>query len=426
MYRGLLFPFILISAVPGLSEMHGDQKNLINVDSWTRRQDQLRETLKILDSTSLRALEELSAIDKLNNSTDQALFAAVPRAKNSIVFHSQRFVDALAATGKSRRLMHLLNVHDNKEDDVFLIYLACLGRMGLSAKEALPLLRKKLEEPDLPPNVKVSVQVVLADIGDPSKEIRRAILRSLEEPGSADDTLMMVIQTWPSPNAWINRDVEKQITNRMIKEAQHKNREYESLLGLTTVLGLLGEKASPALGSLKSLQRAAIEDHDQTAIVLSLALARIDPKNSTIALRSLFKGFSKIFRRFGRGSIALLLEYPYCIVNSEVSIQLAKMLEDPDLEVSEGAASVLIWAGLKSRDAFPIVLEYLQKTEDDKRRALAVRVLRRIGDFSRLGQLDSALNEDTPQRIRSAINAVKLGIKELDDGYAGTFSKYFE
>jgi len=372
-----------------------------------RRRDQLVRTFKKAEGdawlrTWFRALDELA----LEADFDVALWKTV---EAKLARHLERYAKddwavqlpplwlvALTSPGKAvvPTILGRLRADSTSPTEAHLLLLI-LGRMGPAAKGAMPFLRKQLADPKTPRARKAQIRVVLANLGDGSKDTAAAILADLKKRETSYD----VLQTMASigPRNWVTEGMIR----AMAKEAT---------LDAALVLGLLGERAGSVAKKLDDLQRSTVKDGLPDQFIYGLALARIDRKNQDTALRRLFP---KDFTCHPLGLLALFNNHPpEMLVDAEISKHLGKLVGDKDRTVSGGALMLLEQTGLSARGAAPAVLAFLRSDADVTRRGQAARALARIADYSLLPELKAVAEKEASvevcERLEATIKLIEL------------------
>jgi hypothetical protein len=99
-------------------------------------------------------------------------------------------------------------------------------------------------------------------------------------------------------------------------------------------------------------------------------------------------------------------------VDAPLSRRLARLLDDPDADVADGALCVLVLSLGATRHAFDPVLAFVRGRADEDRRARAVALLH-LADTTQLPLLEAALkaerSEKVRQQLRAVIDSVKTG-----------------
>jgi hypothetical protein len=404
------------------AEPPGQREDGRRKEALVKRQEQLVQTLKTGKFFDvLRAAEELAAMDKLDPLVTRDLVALMKNAPDGQrALESVRLVDALAASGPDGVpvILRALRTAEWKGDNPLLL---SLGRMGPSAKAAVPLLRDRLKDPKTAVYSKADLRIVLANIGSDPKEGLQAIRGWMQALDTHAYPFSAVVQV--RPREWLTREV----IDTMVKDPGDKDQKLEGdgVIIAAELFGVMGDRAASAIRELEAAQKTAIKDRKNVAISATLGLARIDPKNQDAILRRLFKGCPDAFRALERVTIlGVLMETPYLLIDSRLSLQLARMVEDKDAEVAEGAAALLWWAGLAGRDAFPRLLKYVRSDATPARRAVAANVLGRVATFDRLAELEAAHKDEKAAEVRRelqlAIDDIRsVGKEGWDEAYLG-------
>jgi hypothetical protein len=110
-----------------------------------------------------------------------------------------------------------------------------------------------------------------------------------------------------------------------------------------------------------------------------------------------------------------ITEYSYLLVDQPTTDVLVKMLEDPDLQVSRGAAFLLIAAGSSARSGFAEVLKRFLNASSAEKRQEYEYILRNIGDGSHLHRLKGEAAKETNQAVRGGLDRIINAIEKLED-----------
>lgn len=347
-----------------------------------------------------RACRELLFVKKLQPAEWKALIDLVRRDRTG----PPLLIDALARAGEPAvpDYLEILKAKETSEE-LFQAILMSLGRMGPKAKAAIPFLEMNLANPKLKAYwYEASLHVVLANIGYESQEHLDAIQKKLRNYRFREVAVgvLGVIR----PGKWINKVAALDV---------------DALSVIT--LGRLGERAPHgAAAKLRKLFDGYIKRDDPYAILVGLALARVDPKNRDAALRAVCANWERLGPKFGDG-ILIFPNICYRIVDAESSRFLARTLEDSDKKVALGASVLLSFAGVSGREAVPLVLKFLESDADDEVQLWAAAALHEIADSTHLPALRAALKKQESETIRRELRRTINLISHVapTDGPAG-------
>jgi hypothetical protein len=274
----------------------------------------------------------------LSEQQGSELVEEILREKGSGLFFSSslRFVDAIGSAGPAQ-VRYLLDTikKDTTSQEEALACLACLGRLGRLGVSAVPSLREKLKDPRTTPSVAAVVRVALANMGDDSNENKLAILELVRAGQNENEVLVMLIKS--RSKDWVSPEMIQEL-NKRLELPKRAPVSYDSLIAPCTALALIGKSSESVSLKLAALQEKAINEKHPFCVVASLALARINPSKATTTLRRLFKEYSML-QDLSRGKLAILVENPYVMIDSQMSLQLARMLEDSDTDVSKASSA---------------------------------------------------------------------------------------
>ncbi len=130
----------------------------------------------------------------------------------------------------------------------------------------------------------------------------------------------------------------------------------------------------------------------------------MDAKQRAAALRRLCKQWPKHKELHWTAWLVLSQHIAPPLVDGHVSSELLKLLEDPDLEIAQHAAEALGYSGLAARDTVPRLLEMIGGTKDAARRVLIAEALDGVSDFTRLAQLEAALDKETDAGVKDTLS----------------------
>lgn len=378
---------------------------------------------------ALRAAEEVTYMGEMDENARRALLAVLHKVKvaNKPQVKLSQFREAAAAYPKIvPDIIDLLKGTDTLNEEQLDVYLAILGRIGPPAKEAVPFLEAKLEDPALMPGTKGSIRVVIANIcGGPDDNLK-AITDDLKVP--ADEATkdvrgrVLAIKAMLAkarPGTWVNEGIINELAkdfdeDKLKKSQPTRDHVYRGLLNSTLVLGMLGEEAQAAAGRLEAFQKSAIANGSIMTVPFTLALARIDAKNQDAALRRLFKNLPRAFREPEGAEHLLLPEDIRPLVDAKLSTKLAEMLSDRDRQVAEGAATLLWWSGLAARDALPVVLKYVDSNADPERSRVSCEGSCENNPCDRLSDIEAVLKREKNDQVRNRLKSAIKTIRNLD------------
>jgi hypothetical protein len=368
----------------------------------------------------MRAAEELSSTDNIDPAIRRELPRLIANSNWELASIGGRYVQLLAVAGPEAipSILHLIGgeKHGRLQRHVLL---PALARMGSGARKAIPSLRQKLMVPGLDRNLAAAIRMTIAHIeGDPrvtAKLAHEFIAPDTDETGFPGFPLFCVL-----PHEWAEKRTIEVVaipfTEKGIDARSGDNPYFSALF-----LGLSCEKGVPAKNVLEGAQKRALQKGDNLSVPITLALARIDPKNQDRYLRRLFKAKLVSLHALDRGMQAVLSEAPYLLIDTKLSIHLGQMIEDPDVLVADGAACLLWWAGLAGRAAFPRLKQFVQGTATPDRRARAANVLGRVATFARLRELEATLENEkateVQRELKSAVAYIRLLGTAPEDRY---------
>jgi hypothetical protein len=358
------------------------------------------------ESNAYRSLEELATSTEMDKPTWRSILEVLEDKDAKLQGASpDRLVDALAAGGAKMvpaTLDALARIDaSDKYDHRFPFLVASLGRMGEKAKAAITPLQEMLKKRKMSAQSKAALRVVLASIGDNSKENQAAILKDLksDQVGYRTVTTMVMVRSLE----WVPDETVKGFTDSLSDFWSDTQVPYRGIEWGAALLGLLGKRAKAATKDLELLQRKAIKDRAPEAIVLSLALARIDPKVRAVALRRLLENWSELQEGFILGTYIYIYEFSYLLMDRELGDYLADKLEDKDASVRDGAAMLLEGAGLRASASTGRVLQIVRGNGGEDQRVKAAKVLGRIAEFGQIAELEKACREEKVEAVRNAL-----------------------
>jgi len=379
-----------------------------------KRREQLLEALKG-ENPPPRAVEELALMGIHDAPARKALLALVrkqgegskrPEFLEGLPFVvSYSLVDGLAAPGAEAvpdilEALGAANADESK--DHYLTLASSLGRIGAPAKRALPFLRAKLADRAASAELKAAIRVILANLGDQSKETLEAILANLRDEKLQRPTAQVIVlvraREWVSEamiqamGKWLHRDLE---------------------LDVPVALGILGAKAERYAGTLEKIFDRRIDAGDGLALAYGLVVANIDPTKRDAVLRRLLNNFDRIGDCRHGWLILTAVSNAYALV-PPLSKELVKLCEDKDERVAGFACGLLASASLSVREVAPELIKFTRGKGDEEVRAAVAYALRDIAEYSHLPQLDEALKKESSAKVRKNLGATIKYIKTFE------------
>jgi hypothetical protein len=326
------------------------------------------------------------------------------------------FIDALAAAGpeavpdilRAVRAVQPLEIGSSHPflSDKAIALLGSLGRMGKAAAPGLPALRKMLAQEGISKSSQAAIRMVMANLGDESPENLDAIARDLKSDDGIAAMMWMLVLIRPGP--WVSKEMAREVCNQFNAVPDDEVRRGEGLRFWAEMLGMLGERASPAAERLEKERKAALKtDHFGNIVLGSFAVARIQPRRQEEVLRDLAR---RLQRGMDNPEALFFFRHTPPFFDPAPSRTAGGLLNDPDAEVSEGAVLLLAAAGSEGRHAFAQVLEFVRGKADEDRRARAVTLLR-YADLSQLPVLEAAMREEKSEQVRRQLGRLIESVK---------------
>jgi hypothetical protein len=158
--------------------------------------------------------------------------------------------------------------------------LLCIGRIGPDAVIATPHLLERLAAEETSKDMKSIIRVVLANVGYESEENLDAILTSIKGPGHDERTVLTMALT--GSREWVTPEMILALAKRM------ETGGTDPMAALA--LGVLKERAAPAIPALERSLKASLNARDYTSahMLYGFALAQVAPERRREALRSVF------------------------------------------------------------------------------------------------------------------------------------------
>ena len=113
--------------------------------------------------------------------------------------------------------------------------------------------------------------------------------------------------------------------------------------------------------------------------------------------------------------ISFITEFSYLLVDQHTTDLLVKMLEDPELQVSRGAAFLLIAAGSSARSGFAEVFKRFRNASNAEKRQEYEYILRNIGNGSHLPRLKCDAAKESNQKVRGGLDRIMNAIEKLEE-----------
>jgi hypothetical protein len=280
--------------------------------------------------------------------------------------------------------------------------------MGPSAKSAIPALRKMLGNKTIGDDT--TIRIVLANLGDESKENLETILadfKNIEKLGCFSRVLPFI-----KPGGWVKDEMLVAMADPYKRWLGTERRPVVAdVPGIAIQLGQVGQRAASVKALFDVAQDTCLRTRDISALPVSLALARIDPKQREEVIRRLLAGWSSL--EWGRGADLAGKEYAWQLLDARLSKCLAGFLADPNTSVAQGAILYLYLGGLASREAVPQVLSFIQSEADEELRASAAETLAAIAEYKQLPKLEATLKNEKSERVRKGLKEAIRIIKFL-------------
>jgi hypothetical protein len=371
---------------------------------------------------NLRASEELARLGPLREQEAVALIKCLRADPPGDLL---RLIDA-GSRGGPKVLEQILTAlkEGSIPDEQYLRLAACLGRMGRPAKEAIPILRQKLADPETSGVLKSALRPVLANIGHQDDEQIAQIGKDLDGPYTG---VCLSVLLWIRPGAWFDEklvEMLRKTLQEIIRERKATSErtplQYTTACDVALVFGLLGSRGRAAQPELDVLLDDALKDANPSAITLAFANACIQMKEEATRdilgrLCSRFKKIKETMALLGpRVIVASLVIGPYSLANKSIAKGLTQLLADPDQDVAEASALLLSACGLSASDVVPDVANLLKtETAPLPRRLLAVKAVSRIASYRQLDilrRLEQEIKEpELKEATKDAIRAIEQG-----------------
>jgi HEAT repeat protein len=398
------------------SSVAGEPSNLSGEAESPVSRQRLKGILEKLasdDSSLYRAAEELVFLPKLDQHQSKEVFEGILNAghEKPLFASSARFIHGMASCGPTQVDNLLVTIRKGEaSEDEQLACLAALARMGSLAKRASPVLTDRLDDKKLAPRLRTALMITLESIGEGSSSIRKQIGQSLKENNCPLEMLV-----WSGSVRWMTESMIEDLTERVeLPKGEKRSVAYDGLIGPTVVLGLLAEQSKMATRKLEAILKQAVDDDDTFCVHVALCLSRIEPKKAESYIRSSLKKHC-VYDNLGHAKIGFITEYCYLLVDQHTTDLLVKMLEDPDLQVSRGAAFLLIAAGSSARSGFAEVLKRFRNASSAEKRQEYEYILRNIGNDSHLPSLKGDAAKESNQEVRGGLNRIINAIEKLED-----------
>jgi len=378
-----------------------------------KRREQLLKFLKEEKSRPSRVMQELALMAASDALARKGLVSVLVEgeakgARRSRFIENIPFVvplclvDGLAAAGPAAvpdYLEALKTPSAAQSRDLFIAFAASLGQIRPGSERTIRFLREKLADRTLEPECKAGLRVVLANLGDRSRQNLAAILADLksEKLHTATAQVMVLVRA----REWVN-------------EAMIQALGESGTLDAAVAVGILGEKA----GSLSKLMEerfdAALAGSGK-AVTYGLVLASIDPKQRPAVLKRLCANQSRLGDCRHMWFFATAFSNAFELIGP-MGKDIVKLVEDRDPDVARAAMGLLSSAELSARDVAPDVIKFMRSKADDNRRADAAYTLHKIADFSHLALLEEALKQESSPKVRKNLGATIKMIRTFEGG----------
>jgi len=333
-----------------------------------------------------RAVLELSADNNFDSDTPKILLkymlSAFARVENIPQEELIIFDVIMTITQPSSRnavLPDILKALESRssEPKIFLYLLLSLGRMGKTAKEAIPYLEKKLGDSKTDAGIKDIIRVVLANIGYESKDNLSAILKAINSEGPTSLAILSTLGFTGSCD-WVTSEMTAELT-KMLDKPDSDMAAFGAI-----VLGILGKKASSASEKLAKAQKASMESENYSSafIIYGFALAKINPEKKEEALDAVFKKLGP----YGFGNHTdwpAMFMVAESLIDKDIINQIIQIISKSDAELLPGAMSMLGVIGYRAKDVTPQLLKIISnfngKQEPESQRKITELAAQTLG-----------------------------------------------
>ena len=317
-------------------------------------------------------------------------------------------VPALGSAGKpaAEAIVRLLS-DETTSSDVWPRFLATLGRIGPDASCAGPLLLKKLNHPETPPNLQAGIRVVLANIRVPKAAELRAIEKDLQTEGDQSQAAVWMM-AWGGGPRWADAGVGRQLL-KMLGQESAPTQPFAAV----AVSGLPGSKSLPVVASLRRAFESAIKKTDACDyIVIGVALARAEPGAAQ-------KYLTQVARRFGapggggRFAQVALLWVGGMLPDAALVGNIGELLRSKDTAVLRGAIAIASALGIEAEPLGEQLFGILTGHKDRDLRKTAALALGRVLASADADKLEGTLKKEKSDGVREMIIA---GVKIIRMG----------
>ena len=398
------------------SSMAGDPCNHSGEAESPVSRQRLKGILEKLASNDIpiyRAAEELVFLPELDQRQSKEFFEAILKAGHDypLFATSTRFIHAMAFCGPTQVDNLLVTIRKGEaSEEEKMACLAAIARMGGLAKRASPVLKDQLNDKKLAPEIRTALMITLESIGEGSNSNRKQIGQTLKE-----NNCPLGMLVWSGSVQWMTESMIEDLTAGLeLPKGEKRSVAYDGLIGPTIILGLLAERSKIATRKLEAILKQAVDDDSLFCVDAALCLSRIEPEKGESYMRSSLKKHC-IYNHLGHAMIGFITEYSYLLVDQHTTDLLVKMLDDPDSQVSRGAAFLLIAAGSSARSGFAEVLKRFRNASNAEKRDEYEYILRNIGNGSHLARLKSDADKESIQEVRGGLNRIINAIEKLED-----------
>ena len=367
-------------------------------------------------SVTQRAAEELGLMKGITADDVRILLDGVTKGpasgKNSL--RTSRTFGALASTGSvgAKLVTHRLKKADPEDESDLL---SILAMMGPSARSAIPVLRAMLRDSKTEESTKTVIRVTLANIeGKLTKQESGMILADLQgDMAGSIYQAMMGIRSDKWVTDEIVAELEKPLAELKKSTGGKRLGPGEGIMYHAILLGQLGPPAKKSAGTLEEFLDVAIKKKDPQALIIALALARIDASRADQNLSKVLRKMNDLVESNARGMMLVLSEGTYLLADSHTNKVLAKLVMDADSGVAESAVLTLASTGLSASNVFPDVMRSFQLSNNVKIRVALAELLPAIADFEQLLTLEEVTRKEPPGEVRDALEESVRSIRLL-------------
>jgi len=299
------------------------------------------------------------------------------------------------------------SVHPDRLERLLMV----ISRMRLAGIGAAPILLQEMNKPDLEPELRGKIRVVLANIGYES-EINGKLIENMIEAGSAEGMAAVWMIAMTGGGDWAGDAVVRALG----KSLDNVSWNADTVAEIAMALGTLGRRAAPAAERLGRLFDDTLKDKGNSSlwIISGFALASVeDAPQRKKTLRKLMESMADGYGNHTDIAAVLLIEHS---MTPDMWQEIMSGLDEKDPKMVKGSVLFHVYVSDPRTElaASRLLRVLAENSDEDVRRgcALALRLVGSDPDISRLAAL---LKKEKSESVCDEIKATIEFLEKLRD-----------